>query len=88
MVLVCASSSLDSSMRIWDLEKGEKIANVDVGPVDLWTVAFSPDDKHVISGSYNGKITQYSTETAKPEQSFESSGKFTVSIAYVSTTSF
>lgn len=82
--LVCTSSSLDSSMRIWDLEKGEKIANVDVGPVDLWTVAFSPDDKHIISGSHSGKITQYSVETAEAEQSFDTRGKFTLSIAYVS----
>ncbi|KAJ8938588.1 hypothetical protein NQ318_020850 [Aromia moschata] len=80
--LVCASSSLDSSMRIWDLEKGEKIANVDVGPVDLWTVAFSPDDKYIISGSHAGKITSYSVETAKAEQTFETRGKFTLSIAY------
>ncbi|CAH1260001.1 unnamed protein product [Diabrotica balteata] len=77
---LCASSSLDSSMRIWDLEKGEKIANVDVGPVDLWTVAFSPDDKYIISGSR--KITAYSVETAKAEQTFETRGKFTLSIAY------
>ncbi|KAJ8912454.1 hypothetical protein NQ315_002820, partial [Exocentrus adspersus] len=79
---LCASSSLDSSMRIWDLEKGEKIANVDVGPVDLWTVAFSPDDKYIISGSHAGKITSYSVETAKAEQTFETRGKFTLSIAY------
>lgn len=72
-------------MRIWDLEKGEKIASIDVGPVDLWTVAFSPDDKHIISGSHGGKITSYSVETAKPEHTYETRGKFTLSIAYVST---
>lgn len=71
-------------MRIWDLEKGEKIANVDVGPVDLWTVAFSPDDKYIISGSHGGKITSYSVETAKAEHTYETRGKFTLSIAYVS----
>lgn len=71
-------------MRIWDLEKGEKIASVDVGPVDLWTVAFSPDDKYIISGSQAGKITLYSVETAKAEQTLETRGKFILSIAYVS----
>lgn len=71
-------------MRIWDLQKGEKIATVDCGPVDLWTVAFSPDDKFIISGTHAGKITRYSVETAKPEQSLDTtSGKFTLSIAYV-----
>ncbi|VEN50255.1 unnamed protein product, partial [Callosobruchus maculatus] len=79
---MCASSSLDSSMRIWDLEKGEKITNIDVGPLDLWTVAFSPDDKYIISGSHAGLITSYSVETTKAEHTFGSRGKFTLSIAY------
>lgn len=71
-------------MRIWDLETGEKTATVDVGPVDLWTVAFSPDDKYIISGSHAGKITLYNVESAKAEQSLDTRGKFTLSIAYVS----
>jgi WD repeat-containing protein 61 len=82
-VAVCASSSLDSSMRIWDLERGEKIANMDVGPVDMWTLAFSPDDKYIISGSHGGKITVYNVETAKAEQTLDTRGKFILSIAYV-----
>lgn len=81
--LVCASSSLDSSMRIWDLKSGEKTSSIEVGPVDLWTVAFSPDDKFIISGSHSGKITLYSVETAKAEQTLDTRGKFTLSIAYV-----
>lgn len=71
-------------MRIWDLETGEKTATVDVGPVDLWTVAFSPDDKYIISGSHAGKITLYNVESAKAEQTLDTRGKFTLSIAYVS----
>lgn len=71
-------------MRIWDLESGEKTTTVDVGPVDLWTVAFSPDDKYIISGSQAGKITLYNVESAKAEQTFDTRGKFTLSIAYVS----
>ncbi|GJQ73963.1 hypothetical protein Trydic_g18897 [Trypoxylus dichotomus] len=79
---LCASSSLDSSMRIWDLKSGEKTSSIEVGPVDLWTVAFSPDDKFIISGSHSGKITMYSVETAKAEQTLDTRGKFTLSIAY------
>lgn len=83
MIVACASSSLDSSMRIWDLKSGEKTSSIEVGPVDLWTVAFSPDDKFIISGSHSGKITLYSVETAKAEQTLDTRGKFTLSIAYV-----
>lgn len=71
-------------MRVWDLETGEKKSTIDVGPVDLWTVAFSPDDKYIISGSHSGKITFYSVETAKAERSLDTRGKFILSIAYVS----
>lgn len=85
MLLVCASSSLDSSMRIWDLEKGEKIAMMDCGPVDLWTVVFSPDDKYIISGSHAGKITVFNVETARADQFLDTTrGTFTLSIDYVS----
>lgn len=70
-------------MRIWDLERGEKTASIEVGPVDLWTVAFSPDDKYVISGSHAGEIALYNVESAKAEQTLESRGKFALSIAYV-----
>lgn len=80
---LCASSSLDSSMRIWNLQKGEKITTIDCGPVDLWTLAFSPDDKHIISGSQAGIVSVYSVETAKLEKSLDTTrGKFTLSIAY------
>ena len=81
----CASSSLDSSLRVWDLESGEKIYSIEVGPVDIWTVCFSPDDKYIVSGSHAGKIHLYSAESGKQEQILDTrGGKFTLSVAYVS----
>lgn len=53
-----ASSSLDSGLCIWKTETGQFIQAA-LGPVDLWTVAFSPCDKFVISGSHEGKISLY-----------------------------
>lgn len=80
-----ASSSLDSGLCIWKTETGQMLNQTALGPVDLWTVAFSPDDKYVISGSHDGKISLYDVETAKPEQVLDpQNGKFTLSIAYVS----
>lgn len=80
-----ASSSLDSGLCIWKTETGQLLNQAALGPVDLWTVAFSPDDKYVISGSHEGKISLYDVETAKPEQVLDpQNGKFTLSIAYVS----
>ena len=55
-----------------------------LGPVDLWTLDFSPCNKYVISGSHEGKISLYSVETGKVEQVLDpQNGKFTLSIAYV-----
>ncbi|XP_046415394.1 WD repeat-containing protein 61-like [Neodiprion virginianus] len=79
----CASSSLDSSLRLWDLDTGEKVSSIDVGPVDIWTVVFSPDDKFIVSGSHAGKIHLYGTESGKQEQTLDTrGGKFTLSVAY------
>lgn len=79
----CASSSLDSSLKLWDLETAEKISNIEVGPVDIWTVVFSPDDKFIVSGSHSGKIHLYGTESGKQEQTLDTrGGKFTLSVAY------
>lgn len=79
-----ASSSLDSSLRFWRTESGQLLNQVALGPVDLWTVTFSPCDKYVASGSQDGKITLYSVETGKEDRVLDpQNGKFTLSIAYV-----
>uniref|UniRef100_A0A2C9JG02 Uncharacterized protein n=1 Tax=Biomphalaria glabrata TaxID=6526 RepID=A0A2C9JG02_BIOGL len=55
---LAASSSLDSHVRIWDLESGKMAKSIDAGPVDAWTIAFSPDSRFLASGSHTGcKIT-------------------------------
>ncbi|KAJ6638136.1 WD repeat-containing protein 61 [Pseudolycoriella hygida] len=78
-----ASSSLDSGLCFWKAETGQLLNQTALGPVDLWTVAFSPCDKFVISGSHEGKISLYSVETGKAEQVLDpQNGKFTLSIAY------
>lgn len=79
------SSSLDSGLCFWKSETGELLNQVALGPVDLWTVAFSPCDKFVISGSHEGKISLYSVATGKVEQVLDpQNGRFILSIAYVS----
>lgn len=76
---LCASSSFDQTMRIWDLEKGKRIAYVHVRPEDLQALAFSPDDTS-ISGSGTGKITVHNVETAKAEQTVDNIDKLILSI--------
>ena len=63
-----ASSSLDAAIHLWDVDSGQKIRSVENGPMDAWTVTFSPCAEKVVSGSHVGKINMFSTETGQSEQ--------------------
>ena len=81
---VAASSGLDGYIKLWSLASGEQLRSIDGGPVDVWTLAFSPDSKSLASGSHNGKINLFSVEDGKKGSSLDTRGKFIMSIAYVS----
>ena len=66
-----------------DFFSGEKIRKIDNGPMESWTIAFSPDSKHIISGAQNGKVHFFDTETGQKTQQMDTRGKFVLSIAYV-----
>lgn len=81
---VVASSSLDSHIRLWDLESGSQLKTIDCTPVDSWTVAFSPDGKQIGTGNHFGKVNLYCTERGVLLNSLDAAGKFTLTIAFVS----
>ena len=60
-------------------------ACVHVTLVDAWSVAFSPDSKHIATGSHHGKVNIFGVESGKKEYSLDTRGKFILSIAYVRT---
>ena len=51
--------------------------------MDVWTVAFSTDSRHIATGSHNGKINIFNIDDGKKETVLGTTGKFTMSIAYV-----
>jgi len=73
---IVASSALDASLILWNTTTGDKIKTFFIGPVDLWTIAFSPDDNYIISGSPSGKINLFGVETGKQEQTFDTRGTY------------
>ncbi|XP_054162700.1 SKI8 subunit of superkiller complex protein-like [Oppia nitens] len=80
---IAASNSLDSHILLWDLVSGNQMQSIDAGPVNAWTVNFSPDSKLLATGTHSGKIMLYSVGNLdKTEQSLDSTGKFTLSIAF------
>lgn len=56
--------------------------------MDAWTVAFSPDSKYIATGSHLGKVNIFGVESGKKEHSLDTRGKFILSIAYVSISTF
>uniref|UniRef100_A0A1X7T8U2 Uncharacterized protein n=1 Tax=Amphimedon queenslandica TaxID=400682 RepID=A0A1X7T8U2_AMPQE len=59
---ILASSGLDGNIRLWDLESGSFIKSIDRGPMDVWTVVFTPDGRYLATGSHGGKINLYEIE--------------------------
>lgn len=56
--------------------------------MDAWSVAFSPDSKHIATGSHHGKVNIFGVESGKKEYSLDTRGKFILSIAYVRSHTF
>ncbi|KAG2054884.1 hypothetical protein BDR06DRAFT_829839, partial [Suillus hirtellus] len=58
--------SMDSSLRVWNLESGEQIGN-DWWDVEshLQTIALSLDGKNLVSGSEDGVVRLWDIDTGK-----------------------
>lgn len=85
MLLGLASVSVDSNIRIWDLENdGQLIQSITTKPVEAWKIAFSPDGQQLATGSYNGDINFYSVESGEKINQFPTKNKFLMCVAYVS----
>ena len=67
-------------MNLWEV----KIDYLLFFSVDAWTICFSPDARFLASGSHTGKINLFGVDSAKKESQLDTRGKFTMSIAYVS----
>jgi WD40 repeat protein len=44
------SSSMDKSVRLWDVETGKELARHEDHAEIVWRVAYSPDGRHILSG--------------------------------------
>ncbi|KAH9368425.1 hypothetical protein HPB48_012645 [Haemaphysalis longicornis] len=71
-VCMAASSSLDSNIKLWDLETGEEKKNIDAGP----------GNESTLISSSRSSINLYGVESCKLESSLDTTGKFTLSIAF------
>jgi WD40 repeat protein len=63
-----ATASLDYSVRLWDLEKRQRIATLQGNLNEVWCVAFSPDGASVVSGARDGGVKLWPVHPVRVEE--------------------
>ncbi|MBV9353845.1 MAG: WD40 repeat domain-containing protein, partial [Mycobacterium sp.] len=58
----------DGAIRLWNARSHQTLA-VATAPYKLWSVAFSPDGRHIATGTgaYGGELQLWDTDTLKPD---------------------
>lgn len=69
--LSCLSSaSFDSTVRLWDVERGVCIHTLTKHQEPVYSVAFSPDGKYLASGSFDKCVHIWNTQVINPLMPF------------------
>ncbi|KAG1670241.1 F-box-like/WD repeat-containing protein TBL1XR1-A [Nymphon striatum] len=74
MNLVLASASFDSTVRLWDVERGACIHTLTRHTEPVYSVAFSPNGKYLASGSFDKCVHIWSTQNGNLIHSYRGTG--------------
>nr|CAD7431881.1 unnamed protein product [Timema monikensis] len=74
MALILASASFDSTVRLWDVERGACIHTLTKHTEPVYSVAFSPDGKFLASGSFDKCVHIWSTQSGQLVHSYKGTG--------------
>ncbi|XP_023330153.1 F-box-like/WD repeat-containing protein TBL1XR1-A [Eurytemora carolleeae] len=72
--LVLASASFDSTVRLWDVERGTCTHTLTRHKEPVYSVAFSPDGKYLASGSFDKCVHIWSTQSGQLVHSYLGTG--------------
>ncbi|GIY63402.1 hypothetical protein CDAR_308161 [Caerostris darwini] len=74
MNLILASASFDSTVRLWEVERGACLYTLTKHCEPVYSVAFSPDGKYLASGSFDKCVHIWSTQTGSLIHSYKGTG--------------
>lgn len=74
MNLILASASFDSSVILWDIERGSPLYTLTKHVEPVYSVAFSPCGKFLASGSFDRAVHIWCTRTGKLINSYKGTG--------------
>lgn len=72
--LVLASASFDSTVRLWDVDRGIDVHTLTRHTEPVYSVAFSPDGRLLASGSFDKCVHIWSVQTGQLVYSYRGTG--------------
>ncbi|GMH83913.1 hypothetical protein TrST_g9417 [Triparma strigata] len=78
------SCSLDETIIVWDVDKGEEIYRIALEKKTPFALAWAPDEKMFYAGGRTGALKQYSLETGEETKDFIGLTNFVFALAVTS----
>lgn len=72
--LILASASYDTTVKLWELERGSCVLSLAKHQEPVYSLAFSPDGRYIASGSFDRGINIWSTQSGTLVSSFHGNG--------------
>jgi transducin (beta)-like 1 len=72
--LILASASFDSTIRLWDVERGECIHTLSKHTEPVYSVSFSPDGRYLATGSFDKCVNIWNIATGDLVHFYRGSG--------------
>jgi WD40 repeat protein len=77
---IASASTMDSTIRIWDAQTGRQLRSIGIAGVE--TLSYSPDGRHIVSGSLDNAIRLWDASTGAALLTLAGRSSWVRSVAY------